>query len=387
MADPRWTHLVRVTEKIVPLLVNALDGGALLDSLVSRGCISQAQYDQSRRNSKDLQTSPEDVARDLLTVLRSSSPCHFDSFLAVLQLDESRKALLHCVASATDVAHESERLPCEYTSDEISVARKRALGNVNEVPSDSPSKSSRTEILVAAQARESDKVPDENTSEKMSISRKRSPATVEEGRADPPSKYPRTDFPDFAFIYVHEELKDVWEPNRAAFVHMVTTYCTAVVSAEKKINVSCEYVPEMTIVQKRNRASKCFIDRDKCLLRICLPETTPEIFEEYQRKLLRRMTCELNIAEESIEISPGSCYLTFTLTGKRFITFVCGLHASRSFAHLVVLDSLGEIQFGSFSPVKIASFLRFGRPKSVSEVLFLFRKVRLTQGLEDVTHS
>ena len=331
MADPRWTHLIRATEQIVPLLVNALDGGALLDSLVSRGCISPAQYDQSRRNSQDPQKSPEDVARDLLTVLRSSSPSSFDSFLSVLRLDKSRNALFDCVASAISVAHESERLPCGNTPDEISIARKRALGTVNE------------------------------------------------DHSDPPSKSVRTDFPDLAFIYVHEELKKIWEPNRAAFVHIVETYCSTVVSAagkpEKKIKVSCEYVPEMTIVQKRRKGSKCFIDRDKCLLRICLPETTPEVFKEYQRKLLRRISRQLDIAEESIEISPGSCYVTFTLTGKRFINFVCGFHASRILAHLVVIDSLGEIQIGSFPSVKILSFLRLGRPQSLSEALFLLRMV------------
>ena len=80
MADPRWTRLIRITDEIVPLLVNALDGGTLLDNLVSRGCISQAQYESSRRNSQDLRKSPEDVARDLLTVLRSSPPSSFDSF-------------------------------------------------------------------------------------------------------------------------------------------------------------------------------------------------------------------------------------------------------------------------------------------------------------------
>ena len=98
MADTRWSRLDSVKDRIVPLLANALDEGAFLDRLVTHGCISYSQQENIRRLF--LNVALEEVARDLLRVLRLRPPLIFDIFCAILQ-HGNEKTLYDVVASTT----------------------------------------------------------------------------------------------------------------------------------------------------------------------------------------------------------------------------------------------------------------------------------------------
>ena len=98
MADPRWTHLDSARAQIVPLLANALDEGAFLDRLVTHGCISYAQQENIRRRLSNV--ALEDMARDLLSVLRLRPPLIFDIFCAILQ-HGNEKSLYELIVSTT----------------------------------------------------------------------------------------------------------------------------------------------------------------------------------------------------------------------------------------------------------------------------------------------
>ena len=98
MADPRWSRLDSVRDQIVPLLASALDGGAFLDRLVTHGCISYPQQENIRRRLSNV--ALEEVARDLLSVLRLRPPLIFDIFCAILQ-HGNEKSLYELIASTT----------------------------------------------------------------------------------------------------------------------------------------------------------------------------------------------------------------------------------------------------------------------------------------------
>ena len=326
MADQRWTRLDSVREQIVPLLVNALVGETLLDELLSCGCLSYDQCEETRQLRS--RSSPKNVARELLSILRSRPHPSFDLFCTAMQKegDEDRKALHDCIVSATGLAHESRRLQKDKTR--ISHGRKQ-----------------------------------------VARGRKHSSGIVSKVRR---LKSVRADSPDFLTIHVHEKLKAKWKPNKKSFIAIIKRYAmVAAALPARSILVDCSFQSSMTLISE----SDIPIDESECLLRICFPETTTKRFKQYQRKLLRRMSNLLKIEMKKIDISAGSCLVDLTVTGTGFINFICGLHAASNFAYLIIFDSLATLQIGSLPPVKLVALLRSGQLQSVSEAFSVLGKV------------
>ena len=315
MADVRWTRLDSDWDRIVVLLANALDAGNLLDRLVSRKCISHSQQEKIRRRLLNSEVKLDDVARDLLIVLRLRPPPSFDSFSAVLkQGNDDDKALYDCIASTGAGAAEGDESP--------------------------------------------ERAPRENLPDSQL-------------QDSPPPAAPSA-FPGLLFIHVHENIKSKWECNRESFISIVKTYCIHALPG-KKISVHCDYFPRMTLMPERNSDSYVPIFEEECLLRIIFPKTKPEVFEECRIELLGAMSNLVPI--KKIEIKSGCCIVDLTLTGKGFINFVCGLHASTNFAHLLIFDPLAKLQIGSLPPVELVTFLFSGQLQSVSEAFSVCRKV------------
>ena len=372
MADPKWTRLVPVTDKIVPLLANALVGEALLDRLIAGKVVSRAHYDELRRHSQEPSRSRESVARKLLEILmRRPSPC-FESFCAVLQEEDDvdRKAMYELLVTSTGAhAHEWARLPYENP-------RTRALGTVKE-DSSNPKKKKALDCIApttgVAQTHESP----ESGRVSHSPAHQDGGKCSDEDSSDPQasSKTAHSRIPTILFIHVHESLRDEWEPNCESYIDIVEAYCTAALP-ERKILVRCKYVSKMAFSRKRSpkRRSNVHIsiNQKECLLRIIFPETAPEVFEECKKVLFKAMSNLLSI--EKIEIRVGCCIVDLTVTGKGFINFICGLHPS-NFAHLIIFDSLAKLQIGSLPPVRLVALLRSGQLQSVSEAFSVPRKV------------
>ena len=249
MADPKWTLLIPVADKIVPLLASAIDGAALLDSLLSRRCLSQDQYEELLRHLRD--RSREDVARELLSILRRTLPPSFDSFCAVLQEgnDGNRKAVYDLLVTSAQ-AHESSRKPCEnlpVPEDKTRIA----LDTIKEDFSDPPSKKEALEpastTTGVAQADESS-TPCENSPSRaddrtqITRARKRSFSTVNEDYVDPPSKAARADFPEIVTIHVHEKIRGKWIPNSESFTRIVKKYSEAAALPGRKISIDVEFL-------------------------------------------------------------------------------------------------------------------------------------------------
>ena len=374
MADPKWTRLVPVTDKIVPLLANALVGEALLDRLIAGKVVSRAHYDELLRHSQEPSRSQESVARRLLEILMRRPPPCFESFCAVLQEedDADRKAIYELLVTSTGAhAHESARLPYENPAPEDKTPiRTRALGKED---SSNPKKAldciaPTTDV---AQTHESPRVSCEHSPAYQAYGGKCSDeASSDDDSSDDDSSDPQS---AMLFIHVHESLRDEWESNRESFIHVVEAYCNKALP-ERKISVNFRYVSRMTFGRKRRPNVHISINHKECLLRIIFPETAPKVFKHYKKRLLKTMCNLLSISIKKIEIKTGCCIVDLTVTGKGFINFICGLHPS-NFAHLIVFDSLAKLQIGCLLPVRLVALLRTEQLQSVSEAFSVLRKV------------
>ena len=149
MADPRWTRLDSVRDKVVPLLANALDGGAFLDRLLTRGCISYPQQEKLRRRKRE--EALEEVARDLLSVLRLRPPPSFDTFCDVLQQgnDGNLLEIYDCITSTRIRVAEDDHSP-ERSRIELRAAReshRRLITNPQRSPIDQGPHAARKQLL------------------------------------------------------------------------------------------------------------------------------------------------------------------------------------------------------------------------------------------------
>ena len=370
MADPKWSRVVPVTDKIVPLLANALVGGALLDRLSARKVVSREHYNELRRSPS---RSRECVARELLEILMRRPPPCFESFCAVLQEDndEDRKAIYGLiVTSATGaLAHENlafeDKTPIAYRCSRTRTVKEDSSDPEKDLDCIAPT----TGIAQTRELPESGRVSYEHSRAHQVHGGRCS----DEDSSDPQasSKTAQSRIPVMLFIHVHEGLRDEWESNRESYIDIVETYCIEALP-KRKILVKCKYVPKMTFIPEGKSGCCIPINKEECLLRIVFPETAPEVFEECRSRLFRIMSNLLSI--EKIEIKSGSCIVDLTVTGKGFINFICGLHPS-NFAHLIVFDSLAKLQIGSLPPVRLVALLCSGQVQSVSEAFSVLRKV------------
>ena len=315
MTDPRWSRFDRVTDKLVPVLGNALAlQRSLLDVLLSRECIAFPQYEKIRRCLDDPIRSAEDVARELVSVMRSGPPHGFESFCAVLRTLEGGNALCSRISPSHDSSRESdESVP------------------LNEDTSDLPSVTDFVFVHVHKDLRN---VWEPNRESAIHIIK----------------TYSRSALPG-------RDIKI--EP---AYVQSMTT-----VTGQESASRSSSFCLA---------ARFCIpIDQEKCLLRISLPKTTAKAFRECREKLLGRMSNLFKIEIRKIDIVIGSCFVHLTLTGKGFINFICGLHAPNNFLHLITFDSYARIQIGSLPSVKLSTLLRSGQPQSVSKALSVIQEV------------
>ena len=364
MADPKWSRVVPVTDKIVPLLANALVGGALLDRLSARKVVSREHYNELRSSPS---RSRECVARELLEILMRRPPPCFESFCAVLQEDDvDGKAMYELLDTSTDAhAHESVRLPYENPAPEDKTQiRTRALGKED---SSNPKKALDCIAPTTGVAQ----THDEQSPAYQAYGGK---CSDDDSSDDDSSDDNDSDLHELMlFIHVHESLRDDWESNRESFIHVVEAYCNKALP-ERKISVNFLYVSSMTFSRKRRSNVPISINQKECLLRIIFPETAPKVFKDYKKRLLKTMRNLLPISIEEIEIKAGCCIVDLTVTGKGFINFLCGLHPS-NFAHLIVFDSLAKLQIGSLPPVRLVTLLRSEQLQSVSEAFSVLRKV------------
>ena len=353
MADPKWNRVVPVTDKIVPLLANALVGGTLLDRLSARKVVSREHYNELRRHSQEPSRSGECLARELLEILMRRPPPSLTSFCAVLQEDddEDRKAIYDLIGLVT------------YEN-----PRTRALGTVKEDSSD-PKKALDC-IAPTTGVPQTHESPESGRVSHSPAHQAHGGKCSGEDSSDPQasSKTAHSRIPTMLFIYVHESLRDEWEPNCESYIDIVETYCTAALP-ERKILVRCKYVSKMTFRRSNVHIS---INQKECLLRIIFPETAPEVFEVCKERLFKTMSNLLSI--EKIEIRAGCCIVDLTVTGKGFINFICGLHPS-NFAQLIIFDYLAKVQIGSLPPVRLVTLLRSEQLQSVSETFSVLRKV------------
>ena len=383
MADPKWKRLVPVTDKIVPLLANALVGGSLLDRLLALNVVSYSQYDELSLFSENPRYSLEDRSRKLLECLRRRPPPSFDAFCAALQ-KEDRKAvydLLVTSATATEIQfQESAKLPCKTPVHKTPIAR---VDNVKE-NSSSPKRAvdgvvSTTSVAQGHELPKSSRPPYEELlaqedDTRIACGEKCSPNCTSEPQKTALSRRPAT-----LLIFVQDDLKDAWEPTCESFLRIVESYAAAA-HPERKISVTWKYVSKMTFFHEIksdrisiNKESDRISINKKCLVQINLPKTTPEDFEKCGNHLLEIMSNLVLI--KIFKITSRCCIVHLTFTANGFIHFICGLNAASNFAHLIIFDSCATLQIGSLPPVKLAALLRFGEPQSVSEAFSLLEKV------------
>ena len=100
MEDPKWSCLdpAPVLGRVVPLLA-AVISDELLERLFAVNCLTKVQYETLRRSNQSLGKS-DDVAENLISLLKSKPIESFDSFCDALGTVEEELVLLECISRA-----------------------------------------------------------------------------------------------------------------------------------------------------------------------------------------------------------------------------------------------------------------------------------------------
>ncbi|XP_065836118.1 ankyrin repeat, PH and SEC7 domain containing protein secG-like isoform X2 [Oscarella lobularis] len=367
MADPEWKSLTPIWHDTVVLLANVI-GGHLLDRLLSKRLLTHDQYDSLNGLRKKDGTPNEEVARELLQILKKSPHPSFDNFWAFLDTEieggrDIRRQLFgrrDTPPSLSNVDHRRTEPGGE------SSRRQQTLLTTSSLPSQSAA--TDTAAVAAAVALQPDQravYSDQN---------------AESGQAA--SKL-------LVFIEVVLSLKDAYKQHADAIRAVLRTYLANAYSKNPDddfldlAEVFCEKLSWVKQREERVKRAKtlAFVTNVQPKIRILFPDSDSAKYEPNHQRIetyLRRVM-QLKRYELEIDVAEGSITLIISIPGRGLINMLVYLDQNlEPLNFLLDLDRSARISFGKF-PYVLASV--FGR-KSFQETASNLRK-----SLVDATES
>ena len=340
MADPEWKSLTPIWHDTVVLLANVI-GGHLLDRLLSKRLLTHDQYDSLNGLRKKEGTPNEEVARELLQILKKSPHPSFDNFWAFLdtEIEGGRDIRRRLFERHVEIGGESSR-------------RQQMLLTTSSLPSQSAAMD--TAAAAAAVALQPDK---------------RAVYSAESGQAA--SKL-------LVIIEVVESLKDTYQPHAAAIRAVLRKYLANAYSKNPDddfLDLEEVFCEELSRVKTREERVKtlAFETNVQPKIRILFPDSNSAKYKP-NHPLVETHLCrvmQLKRSDLEIDVAEGSITLIISISGRGLINMLVYLNQnSEPLNFLLYVDTSARISFGEFPYVSVSVF----GPKSFQETASNLRK-------------
>ena len=357
MADPEWKSLTPIWRDTVILLASVI-GGRLLDGLLSKNLLTHDQYDFLNGVREKEGTSNEEVARELLQILKKSPHPSFDNFLAFLNTEveggrDIRRQLIErrdTPPSLSDVDY--RRTGPDKNFDKSSAAPDAEIGGES---------SRRQQMLLTS-------LPSQSAADTAATAASLQPdqrAVYSEQNAESGQAANKL----LVIIEVVESLKDAYQPHAAAIRAVLRKYLANAYSKNldkeslRLVDVFCEELSRVKQQEEQEKRARtlAFETDVQPKIRILFPDIDSAKYEPNHQRIetyLRRVM-QLKRSDLEIDVAEGSITLIISIPGRGLINMLVHLNQnSEPLNFLLDVDKSARISFGKFPYVSVSVFGR-----------------------------
>ena len=372
MADPEWKSLTPIWHDTVILLANVI-GGHLLDRLLSKRLLTHDQYDSLNGLRKKEGTQNEEIARELLQILKKLPYPSFDNFWAFLDTEieggrDIRRQLFErrdTPPSLSNVDH--RRTEPDKKLDKFSAVPDVEIGSESSrcqqmllTTSSLPSQSAATDTAAAAVALQ----PDQR-------------AVYSEQNAESGQAANKL----LLINEVVESLKDTYQQHAAAIRAVLRKYLANAYSKnldDDFLDLEEVFGEKLSCIKQREERVKraktlAFVTNVQQKIRILFPDSDSAKYEPNHQRIethLRRVM-QLKRSDLEIDVAEGSITLIISIPGRGLINMLVHLNQnSEPLEFLLDVDKSARISFDKFPYVLVSVFGR----KSFQETASNLRK-------------